>query len=913
MPLVGRHEELERVGAILAARERLPAGILFHGPPGIGKTALWGETVRRSRSQGFRVLECALSRNESRLTFAGLADLIGPVLDEVLPALAPARARALETALAIGSSEASIPDERAVAFGLHGALAVLASRSPIALAVDDLQWLDPSSMLMLSYAIRRLRQEPVLLVLAQRDDEALDGRISLTPGTGVEPERILVGPLPLGAIHRIIRTRSGASLTRPQLLRIHGASEGNPLHALELARAITSEGAKAPDALSTLLANRLAALPEGARQALALIGIAAESDIDSLALAYGPHLREDLQPGIDAGLVTVASDRIRFTHPLIALAAERSVSETRRGELHHLLARATPSEDVRAAHLAQATREPDAGVAVIVERAAQATHRRGARAASAELFEAAARLTPTDDPPRFAARRLAAAAVWYEAGDSRRAEDLLTTLRAELPDGDQRCEAGWRLGILLDEAGRWQEATALWQQALTETADPGLTSQIQCSLAVTSFYTAKVRDAVTWASAAATTAEASVDPAHLAHALSVFALTLVMNGLASHQVVIERALALETHLDDPLGDLSPSGVAAECARHSGDVEAARVRYQVVLERAQAAGDANVEQWAAFGLAQTELLAGRYRQASELADVVLDMADQTDHMRIPARSLRAHVDAHLGDLDGARSLLAGAIEGARTAGESTHLFNSKVVLGAVEALSGNLNAAARAYMEARDIAVDVGLRHATALRSFLNEAEVAGAAGLVTQAEAAIAAFDTAIDGDPPPWSVSISQRAAASIHAAHGDLPAARRALENAVEDAAALPIDRGRSLLAMGTLYRRIREFSRARGALQQAVEIFGALGTPPLITHAQIELQRIPGRRSGDATALTEAEKRIAELVAVGRSNKDVASTLFVSVKTVEVTLTRVYGKLGVRSRAELAHRFGEVVKGK
>ena len=910
--LIGRYAELERIDRVLASREALPAGILLEGHAGIGKTVLWRETVKRAREEGYRVLSCALSRNESRFTFAGLADLIGPVLDEVLPELAPPQARALGEALAIASSAASAPDERAVAFGLHGALSALASRSPIALAVDDIQWLDPSSTLMLSYVIRRLRREPVLLVFAQRDGEGPDHQVSLSAGTGgAELERIVVGPLPLGAMHRVIRTRLGASLTRPQLLRIQAASAGNPLHALELARALGSGGTQAPDALVTLLANRVAALPERACLALAVAGIATESDIDVLSGAYGARLRVDLEPAIDADLVTIAAGRVRFTHPLIAVVAEESVSATRRRELHLMLAGATTSEEVRAAHLAQATEEPRTDVADTVEQAARETRRRGARAASAELFEAAARLTPAIEGRDLTRRRLAAAEAWHEAGDSRRTEEILTSLVAELATGDQRCEAGWRLGTILDETGRWQEATAVWRQALAETGDPTLESRLERSLAITAFYTESVQEATARAAAAVAAAERSAEPADLAYALAVQALTTAMSGAAGYPELIERALALEAGLDESLGEWSPTAVAAECARHLGDVEAARQHYTTVLGRAASTGDANVEQWAAFGLASTELLIGDYRRASELADAVLDIADQTGVMYIPARSLRAHVDAHLGALDAARSLIAEAIDGATTAAETTHLFGCYIVLGVIEASLGEFAAAARAYAEARRLAVEVGLAHATALRAFLNEAEVAAAAGELGQAGEALATFEATVNGSPPPWCAPILHRARASVFAAQGDLRAAQSELEQALDGESTLPLDRGRALLALGSLCRRLREHSRARDALGHALEIFTELGTPPWIERAQKELQRIPGRRTGEKDVLTNAEARIAELVAAGRSNKDVAATLFVSVKTVEVTLTRVYRKLGVHSRTELAHRFAEAVK--
>ena len=908
--LLGRSAELERIDGVLDSRDTLPAGILLHGRSGFGKTVLWRETIRRAEDRGYRILSCALSRNESKLVFAGLADLIGPVLDEVLPKLAPPQALALETALALVSSEASPPDERAVAFGLHGALSALASRAPIALAVDDIQWLDTSSTLMLSYAIRRLRHEQVLLIFAQRDGASPDGQAPLVEGVGLDVTRIPVGPLPLGAIHRLIRTRLGSSLSRPQLLRIHAASGGNPLYALELARSVQSGAATTPDALLTLLANRVAALSEEAQLALALAGIATDSDVDILSKAHGAHFREELQPAIDAELVTIAAGHVRFTHPLIATAAEASVSATSRRELHLRLAGATTTPEARVAHLAQATETPRADVAETVDQAARATRRRGARAASAQLFEAAANLTPPTERHDSARRRLAAAAAWYEAGDARHAEKLLDGLLEELEPGDQRCEAGWRLGILLDEEGRWQEATALWREALAGTDEPGLTSELLCSLAITAFYTESVEDAKRQAAEAVASAERSSEPAHLARSLAVQALTLAMSGATGHEALLERGLALEAEIDESLGDWSPSAVAAECARHSGDVERARHHYRSVLERAVNAGDANVEQWAAFGLATVELASGEYRRAEELADIVLDIADQTGQMRIPARSLMAHVKAHLGHLEAARSLVAEAMDSAVAADEATHLFGANIVLGLIEVCAGEAAAAARAYAEARRIASEIGLAHATALRAFVNEAEVAAAAGELDQAGIALAAFESAVNGKPPPWSDSILRRARAAVLAARGDFPAAQVELEGALgEDV--LPLDRGRALLALGTVSRRLREHARAREALGGALAIFKQLGTPPWIERARREMDRIPGRRAGEQDQLTEAEARIAELVAAGRSNREVAASLFLSVKTVEVTLTRVYQKLGLRSRTELAHRFGAVPK--
>lgn len=907
--LVGRSAELDRIDVVLAARDALPAGVLLHGREGIGKTVLWSEAVRRARDLGYRVLDCALSRAESRLTYAGLADLIGPVLDEVSPRLARPHVRALETALAIVSSRSSAPDERAVAFGLHGALSALARESPIALAVDDVQWLDPSSTLMLSYAIRRLRRERVLLILAWRDGEAA-GKGLLEDGGGPTVERIPVGPLELGAIHRLLRTRLGASLTRPQLLRIHAASEGNPLHALELARAVHRDGA-GPDELRALLGERVARLPDQARLALALAAIASETDVIVLSAALGSDVVAALRPAMEADLVTVATGRVRFRHPVIAAAAEAGVSDGARYDLHRRLATATTLPESRVAHLARATPIPDAEVAAAVEEAARTTRARGARASSAQLYEAAARLTPPVEEEDLVRRRLAAAAAWYDAGDTVLAERILSALLAELDAGDPRCEAGWRLGMVLDEGGRWREAGVLWEAALAEVQDHGLRSQILCSMAITAFYTNSVQEAISLATSGVGAAELGSDRASLARSLAVQALTLTMSGETAVDDLLERALAIETELSEPLGDWAPSTVAAECARHVGDVVGARRHYATVLERARNVGDANVEQWASFGLASTEILAGGYERASDLADTVLDIADQTGQMLIPARSLRAHVDAHLGHLDRARGLIGEAIARATEADEAAHLFGAYNVLGVIESCAGDAAAAARAFGTSRRLGADLGFAHATAIRAFLSEAEAAAAVGELAQAEAALAAFEAVTNGTRPPWSATLLHRARASVLVARGNLEAASAELEAAVATDNGLLPDHGRALLALGSLSRKRRQYARARDLLGQSLALFEGLGARPWIDRASAELARIPGRRSTEQHGLTDAETRIAELVAGGRTNRDVAAALFLSVKTVEVTLTHIYQKLGVRSRTELAHRFREPPK--
>ena len=276
---------------------------------------------------------------------------------------------------------------------------------------------------------------------------------------------------------------------------------------------------------------------------------------------------------------------------------------------------------------------------------------------------------------------------------------------------------------------------------------------------------------------------------------------------------MDRALEIEATIDDHLGEWSPAALAAEVARHTGDIPAALRHYAAVLERATTRGDANVQQWAAFGLATSSILAGEIARASELADLVLDIAEQTDVMRIPARSLRAHVDAYLGLIPEARAMLAEAMSMARAGDEATHLFGAYVVLGTIETCAGDAAAAAQAYLEARSVAERLGLAHATVLRTHLLEVEVAAAAGQLSQAADALAAYDGLVASAPPRWAWPIRRRAWGTLLVARGDVAAAIPELEAAIADEVALPPDVGRALLALAAALRRDRRYRRTPG----------------------------------------------------------------------------------------------------
>ena len=251
--IVGRDEELSLVAAFLEAPAQLPAALLLEGEAGIGKSTVWRHGVELARANGFRVLETRPSESETALSFAGLGDLLGEAAYEVLPELPPPQARALEIALLLRDPGGAPPDQRGISTAFLGALRVLARRRSLLVAVDDVQWLDAPSLAVLEYAARRLRDEPVALLLTRRlvgDDAPL----TLERALGERLSRVAIGPLSLGSLHRLLRERLEVPLPRPLLRRIHELSGGNPFFALELARAQTgAPGNQLPGTLGTLV------------------------------------------------------------------------------------------------------------------------------------------------------------------------------------------------------------------------------------------------------------------------------------------------------------------------------------------------------------------------------------------------------------------------------------------------------------------------------------------------------------------------------------------------------------------------------------------------------------------------------------------------------------------------------------
>lgn len=903
--IVGRGPEIEALNRWVRGSGAL--SFILEGEAGIGKTTVWAAAVQSIRDSGGRVLVSSPSEAESRLSYAGLADLLADDLPAVRAALPVPQATALSVALRLEEPGDRPPDETAVARGLLEALRRLArAHGHLLVAIDDIRWLDAPSLAAVAYAARRLDlADGVKLLTTQRL-----GAPEPPFDHGVAAERVRLGPVSIGGIHRIIRLQTGQALARPRLLDLYAASSGNPLYALELARASGSDSHVEGGSVGSLFLVRFAALPPQARRAFLLIAASADRSVARLERASGGDFGAAIEPAMSAGLVSLAGQHARPAHPLFTRLAYDEADEAARRDVHQSLAATATTPEERAKHLGRAVAGPDAEAAAEIEAAALEARARGVRAVSATLFESAARLTPDAATEDYARRMLAAASAWFEAGDLALARTRLEALVAELPSGARRAEARLRLGIVLHEVGRWRGAMAAFGDALAETDEPRLVAETRRRMAITSGYIRTVAESTAHAQAALDAAEASGDGETLTYCLAILALVHVMAGAPApvFEPYLERALLLEQDLDRALTGWTPRLVLAEFARLSLDLQRARDLYVSVLEQAEASGDATLEHWAAYGLGSTELVAGDYLKAGQLADRAIELAETTGVLDLYGRRLLAQVDAHLGLVPQARELALAALAAAEASGGKLHQMAAHTALGQLALASGEPALAARDLRAARQIAVEMGYWNGVTIRAMLDEAEAAAAAGSLDQAREVLDLVTTRFGAELPGWAGPLVARGEGLLLAARGDVAAAEQLLAGSAEAlrSGQVPLERGRALLVLGAVRRRARHHAAARDALDEAIAIFERLGAVLWARRARDELARIPGRRRSEGDALTATEERIAALVARGRSNREVAAELFLSVKTVEVSLTRVYEKLEVGSRTELAARY-------
>jgi DNA-binding CsgD family transcriptional regulator len=912
--LVGRDEELASLLALLDARDGLPAVAVVTGDAGIGKTTLSLAAVEAAQARGYLVLSARPAEAEAAFSFVGLADLIGDVVPDVLPQLPRPQRRALEAALALSESDGAPADEGVVAFAFLSTLRRLAVGNPLLLAIDDFQWLDAPSLAMLRFALSRLETERVVAILSARDE------VPLWVRKGVPEARLLtieLGPLSVGALHELLRTRVGAVLPRPTLLRIWETSAGNPFFALELAGALQRRGGRVgpgqelpiPSNLEELVHERVDRLGAPGREVARVVAALADPTVRVVEAAAGRRAETGLSEAIDARLLEVDGERLRFTHPLLRSAVWSRATPAQRRSLHARLAQVAPSTEERARHLALATVQPSRKIAAVVEEAAENVHARGAAAAAAELAELAVQLTPPEDVADVRRRVLDCADRHREAGDGRRATALLEQALEAAPPGLARAAVLVRLaGTVRDLVGP-RKAVDLYRQALAEAeGDPALEAEIHLSLADLVRITEDRHRGLAHAALAVEAASRAGDAALRCKSLATFGFNhfWVGRGIAREQM--EEALALERSL--PQGPLTGQATWALAYQFvmSGELEPARRLLEEWREALNARDDLE-EAVALWLLSVLEWRAGNWELGARHAANLLALRAQfgREGAQPIAELPAALIAAHQGRIEDARDRSERALALAEAGGirlaQSGHCW----VLGFIELSRGDAETALGYLKRAWEMRDGVRLLEPGHRFELADTLEALIAVGELAQVERKLVPWEKRARTLDRSWALAITARCRALLLAAGGDFAGAQAGFERALAEHARTqdPFQHARTFLAQGVTQRRAKQRGAARLTLEQALAIFERLGAPLWAEKARAELQRIGGRTASRGE-LTEAEGRIAALVAEGRTNREVAAALFLTEHTVEGALTRVYRKLGIRSRTELAHRL-------
>jgi DNA-binding CsgD family transcriptional regulator len=897
--IIGREIELAAVNHMLdRAREELSI-LLFQGEAGIGKTTLWEAARSAARERGFEVLSSRPAQPESGLPLCGFGDLFSGVSPEVLKELPDPQRRALDVALLQAQPTCVPADQRAVSVATASLITALADRGPVLIAIDDVQWLDDSSAAMLAFAIRRVAEDPVGIVLSLRGSSEAQGRLGAE--TAVAPERFVrltVGPLPLAAMHRLFVARLGQSFSRPVLVRIEQASVGNPFYALEIARELITGGVPSsgeplpiPEDHRDLALLRLRRLPQATRDALlvvAALGRPSTADLDA----------EALEAAAGAGILRADPDgRVSFVHPLFASALYSSVPMAQRRRVHRELAARADTLEERARHEALAADGPDERTAQLLDEAAAAAGARGATPLAIELKELARRLTPPQDRAAVVRRDLELADRRYFAGDAEGARRELEGSLASLPRGSDRAQVLLELGSVIWTQGE-VAGLKLLDQALDEADTPALRARIH------SRASALAEDcdvALEHAQAALALVHAGEDPLVYSFALHNMAMWKLYAGAGADHEAIRRGVELQQEA----ASWEVSTVPAYWARCFDDFDSARTLFEDLLRVFREQGDEASSCGVMAQVALIDAMTGHMAGALALASEALDLAEQTGQETYVHVALHAkgQVCVRTGDLEGAREAGEAILDGLRDKPDLTLEIMARAVLGAAALAGDDPAEAARQLSRVDEIEVSLHEREPAATRHHADHAEAIIALGDLDRAEELVERMERRAEAVPRPWICAVSARSRGLLCSARGDLDGALAGFKRALkaQESLEMPLELGRTLLALGRLHRRRKEKRLADERLREAMAIFEEVGSPIWAERTRTELGRV-GLRPRAPLDLTGTERRVAELAAEGKTNREVADAAFLSPKTVGNVLGRVYRKLGITSRAEL-----------
>jgi DNA-binding CsgD family transcriptional regulator len=915
---VGRRPELSFLHDRLAeVRAGAPRAVLLEGAAGVGKTALLGEFL--ARADCHRSFKLSGEELEANLAY-GLVEQLVAEAGEPLP----------ERLTALDGGGAAGADPVRVGLGIVDLLGRLQLAGPVVLVVDDAHWADLASLQALTFALRRLRSDRVLALLSVRGDaaERLPPSLQRLVATGGSA-RLPLGGLDVNDLRALATALGAGPLSRQAAARLRDHTGGNVLHARALLEELPAEAFRynarplpVPRSFRMLVLARLATCPPDAEQlvvAAAVLGSRCplmlasrlgevEDPLVALERAIGAHLLEE-QP-------TAADLLVAFPHPLVRASVYHDLGPARRASLHARAAQLLDGGPAVLRHRVAAARGPDPELAAEVAALASRQAMTGSCLAAAESLLAAARLSATSvQRERLVLEAVEQLLLGGSASEATAFGDEL----ARFTDGARRDYVLARLALV---AGRHTDADRLLRRAWEHgdlTAEPELARAIAEQLALHGLIHARARQAMAWARRARTAG--SSGPSTASNLLDVLTVGLVMNGLAHDALTLNGSL---THLAVPAAPAWPDGLVGrgiarlwtdDLAGAYHDLSSAQAAYQ----RHQAPLP-----WGLIGLtflAETEYRLGEWDDATSHAELAVSIARDADQDWLApfAHAIAAFPLAARGVLESAATHAKAATTSLRAAGTESSTVWVATAAALVALAEGDVNRVVAVLEPVRSLpdraaAVEPSWRPWRALYA---EAQVA--LGRCDEAEAVLLPLEALAAVRRPYSSLLAAGRARGALEAARGHPRQAEAAFRAGLACAAELPMPFERALLeaAYGRFLRRTGRRAEAARLLEAAGARFAQLGARPFLDRCRHELgacgHTLARRRAaGPGATLTPQELAVSRLVAAGRTNREAAAELVVSVKTIEYHLGNAYAKLGVTSRTQLTLQLGRTTTG-
>jgi len=887
-PLVDRGPALTSITRALADNGRL----VLHGAAGIGKSTMFRELVAAQHRPSLT----ARSLPDSR-PFTTAIELLASVDGTVIEGLPPQWRQTLLTLLTEGTEPPG--DRIKVQLAILEVLQRISAQSGVLVAVDDAHWMDNESREVLRFGLRNLRPTRLAMLLTS-DQASLAG----TVGGGCLPI-----PVPPWTVSELSELLAGQGLPSRFAGRIHQSCGGNPTLALQLGSVIaTRRPAVGPPRIPgafQMAATQLDRLTIRARRTLLLAALAGKPNSALLRRTGRRHARQDLEAAVRAELITIdESGDIAFSAGVIADVLRSDADEMTRMTSHLALAEAEADPIAAIWHRAMAEAVPSVEVAAELEEAATEISRRGEpRRAARFAMLAAARTPPADEPARLR-RYLAAAGYASVSADSQLTKEAAAAALDLVTDPADRVRVQL---TLIEAAGQALDSVddILTDVGTHAAGHPALLSEVELWRA----WRAHICDAdlslaIEHSEKALALAVEGATRIPRIEALTTIARLKLARGDVDAEDLLDQAEALYD-LDDQIPvNGTAQFVRGRQALFEDRIDEARDHLLTVLPMARRLGRVTGLVEVLRSLAEVELRAGRCSLAKDYSNQAMRCATQSETSLGSAWYVASLVESVTGSPARSRMYAAQGLRSSREDRDILYTTRNLFALGRVHLLSGDAVAAAQTLLKVQSLETTNELMDPSVLQWHTELVEALALAGRLAEATAVLADGRAAATRFDRANVDAQLDRAEGILRQSEGDLTRAATLLDRAADkfDKLGLPVERGRTLVSLARLERRRTDLNAAIATLDAATEVFTACNADAWIRLTNDERQVLESR-GRNSSPLTKAESQVAELVAEGASNRETADSLFVSVKTIEAILTRVYRKLGVKSRTQLA----------